>query len=126
MKNRLPFFNPALSGVAGVIRGSYRMAAVLVLLLGLAFGISRLLVRIGHPPPTGSAPTTVTASGSGSHPYFQSGRWLADARTLVAMFRYLMDTESGVQTNATAVAVASLGRPLHATDRMDMEHASLS
>jgi hypothetical protein len=71
-------------------------AAVAFLLMLVVAGTACLLVREHQNPDFQAQITTVTQAGPASPSagwYFHSGRWRADARTLVAALEYLVTPE---------------------------------
>ncbi len=80
------------------------VALTSLLLLGLAMPGSE---RRPCPTPTGNPTfklgTALPGSRHGPEWYFRSGQWRADAKTLVALVRFLLEPDRCLQTNVVPV-----------------------
>ena len=91
MNNRDAVAKPAAAGSRGTILGFVSKAVAVVLLLWLILAGSQVLLERNSALRASLSPPRVSAANSHGNSYFQSGQWLADVRTTVAAFRYLLD-----------------------------------
>ena len=91
---------PAASGRRRAIFGTRAKTGALLLLLCLAVGVSQFPLGSRSEFRTHFPPRSVAAAKSHNYSYFRSGQWLADARTLAAAYRWLLDCDDAGPFNA--------------------------
>ena len=86
---------------SSILRAGAKASAGLLLLCLLAWGASALLDPNASQRSTPSSSKLSTTSPHGRD-YFQSGQWRADARSLAAAFRYLLEDETSENLDTAA------------------------